>query len=128
VSASSATLFVLLFSGAYFVGPVGLVWGWARWSTRPRSWSVSATLSFLGFMTATASAFLAISSVAYAQVHFFRFYDPLLMRIFRAGFLLSTAALASSIGGVWRSSVLRWFSVASAAGTFAFWLCAAAGE
>jgi hypothetical protein len=128
VSASSTAFFVSLFLLAYVAGPVALVWGWIRWVKRPKLWTVTSILSLFGFLLATASALLAISSVAYAHVHYFEYYDPLLMRILRSGALLSMAGFAFAISGVWGKNVLRWFAVASAVCTFTFWLLAAAEE
>jgi hypothetical protein len=128
VNASSLIFFVVLFVLAYLLGPVALIWGWLRWANRPKRWTPTAILSFLGFALATASALLAVVTAAYVQVHYFAFYDPLLMRIFRWGALLSAAGLLFGVGGAWRENSLRWFAIAGAVGTFAFWLCAAEGE
>jgi hypothetical protein len=73
-------------------------------------------------------AVLAASSVAYAQVHHFPFYDPLLLRIFRWGGLLSLAGILFGICGVWRPGPLRWQAPVCGLGTLAFWLLAAEGE
>jgi hypothetical protein len=128
MSVSMAIFFWSLVILAYVVGPVALFWGWVRWVGRATLWTLTSVLSLIGFLLATASAILAIVSVAYARVHFFRYYDPVLMRIFRSGALLSTVGFAFAIGGVWRKNVLRWFAVASVVGMFAFWVLAAAGE
>ena len=121
-------LFGLLFVLAYVLAPVTLIWGWVRWVRLPKIKTATSLLSLAGFGLASASALLALLSAAYAQVHVFRFYDPELMRIFRWGFLLSTAGFVFGIGGVWRKSSLRWYALASAVGTLAFWVVAAAGE
>jgi hypothetical protein len=125
---SMAIFFWSLATLGYVVGPVALVWGWVRWVRHPKLWKVTSVFSLFGFLLATASALLAISSVAYARVHYFPYYDPLLMRILRLGALLSMAGFAFAIGGVWRKNVLRWFAVASAVGTIAFWVLAAEAE
>ena len=128
MSASMIAVYVVLVLLSYVVAPVTLIWGWIRWVRLPKKWSISAILALIGFGWATTSALLAISMAAYARVHYFAFYDPLLMRIFRLGFLLSLAGIAFGIGGVWRNSPLRWHALAGAVGTFAFWMLAAAGE
>jgi hypothetical protein len=128
MSASTAVFFVLLLLLAYGAGPVALVWGCVRWTNLPKMWTFASVLSFVGFLSATASAILAVSSVAYAHVHHFEFYDPLLKQIFRWGFLLSLSGIAFAMGGIWRKNVLRWFAVASAACTFTFWVLAAEAE
>jgi hypothetical protein len=128
VSRLSTAFFVLLLLLTYVAGPVALVWGWVQWVKRPKLWTFTSALSFTGFQLATASALLAISSVAYAHVHYFPYYDPLLMRILRSGALLSAAGFAFAMGGVWRKNVLRWSAVVSAACTFTFWVLAAEAE
>jgi hypothetical protein len=103
-----------------------LIWGWARWINHPKLRTVPSILSLAGFVLAMASALLAVSSIAYAQViHGFRFYDPLLMRLFRWGILLSLGAIMFGVGGVWRPSSLRWHAPVAAIGTLAFWAMAA---
>jgi len=109
--------------------PTALIWGWARWINLPKLRTVSSILSLTGFVLATASALLGVSSIAYAQgIHDFRFYDPRLMRMFRWGFLLSLGAIVFGLGGVWRSSSVRWHAPVAAIGTLAFWVMAAEGE
>ena len=81
---------------AYLVGPVTLIWGWLRWSTRPKPRNIPSSLSLIGFVLASASALVGVASVVYAQIiHGFSFYDPRLMRILRWGVL----------------SVSQWFSL-----------------
>jgi hypothetical protein len=121
-------VFAILIALSYVVSPVVLIWGWARWTGQPKSRTVASILSLVGFSFATASAALAVSSVAYAQIHHFGFYDPLLLRIFRWGFLLSMTGILFGIGGVWRQSSLRWHAPISGLGTLAFWVLAAEGE
>jgi len=118
---------VLIFLG-YLVAPVVLVWGWAWWGVQPKLKTVPSILSLIGFILATASALLAVSSVVYAQIHGFRYYDPLLLRIFRWGLLLSLAGILFGVAGVWRKNSLRWHTPACALGTLAFWIVAASGE
>lgn len=123
---SVQVVFAILIALSYIVSPIMLIWGWARWAGQPKSGTVASILSLVGFSFATASAALAVSSVAYA--HHFGFYDPLLLRIFRWGLLLSLTGILSSIGGVWRQSSLRWHALISGIGTLAFWVLAAEGE
>lgn len=128
MSISVEIVFGILIIVGYLVTPVSLIWGWTRWAGQPRQRTVAAILSLAGFVLATASALLAISSVAYAQVHHFPYYDPLLLKIFRWGGLLSLAGIVFGIGGVWRPSALRWHAPLCGLGTLAFWLLAAEGE
>ena len=118
----------ILFVVAYLVPPSLLIWGWLQWRLDPILGTVPAILSFIGFVLANVSALLAISIIAYAQVHRFPFYDPLLLRIFRWGALLSAGGLVFGLGGVWRPSSLRWHAPASAFGMLFFWVVAASGE
>jgi len=122
-------VFGILIVLGYVVSPVVLIWGWTRWAvdhSEPRT--ILSVLSLMGFILATASAVLGVSTVAYAQVHHFRYYDPMLLRIFRWGFLLSCVGTLCGISGAWRQSSLRWYAPISGLGTLAFWILAAAGE
>ena len=128
MSISTDIIFGILIVIGYLVTPVALIWGWTGWVRQPRQRTVPAILSLTGFVFATASAVLAASSVAYAQVHHFPFYDPLLLRIFRWGSLLSLAGILFGIGGAWRPGPLRWQAPACGLGMLAFWVLAAEGE
>jgi hypothetical protein len=105
-----------------------LVWGWVRWIRRPRLWSASPILSLTGLILASLSGVLALSTIAYAQFHHFPFYDPLLLRIFRIGALLSLGGLGFGIAGAWRPNSVRWLSAVSSFGMLIFWIVAASGE
>ena len=128
MSISVQIIFGILIVLGYLVTPIVLIWGWARWTREPRQRTVPAILSLVGFILATASAILALGSVAYAQVHHFPYYDPLLLRIFRWGGLLSIVGILFGIGGVWRPGSLRWHAPLCGVGMLAFWLLAAEGE
>jgi hypothetical protein len=120
---------VILFLAGYVLSPVMLTWGWARWFRQPKLRSVTAILSLLGFILASASALLAISAMAYSLMRGgFPHYDPLLMRILGVGGLLSLGGLILGVGGVWRTNSLRWHASISAIATLAFWIAAAIGE
>jgi len=112
----------------YLLSPIMLIWGWSRWASQPKLRTASAILSLCGFLLATASGLLAVSSIAFAQIHHFPYYDPLLLRIFRTGTLLSLGGFAFGVSGVWRASSLRWHAPISAIATLAFWFMAATGE
>ncbi len=128
MSFSVQVMFGILAVIGYLVTPVALIWGWTRWTRQRKQRTVPAILSLIGFLFATASAVVAASSVAYAQVHHFPYYDPLLLRIFRWGVLLSLVGVLFGIGGVWRPDPLRWHAPICGLGMFAFWFVAASGE
>jgi hypothetical protein len=128
LSKSVEVLFLVLAALGWITAPVTLIWGWTLWTKRPKLRSVTSVFSLLGFILATCSAVLAVSSVAFAHVHLFPFYDPLLMRIFRWGTVLSALGFFMSLEGVWRKNSLRWHSPICALGMLAFWLLAAEGE
>jgi len=70
-----------------------------------------------------------VSAMLYARaVGGFPFYDPLLLRIYRWGALLSLSGIVFAVIGVWRPSPLRWHAPACAIGTLLFWFAAAMGE
>ncbi len=111
-----------------FVSPVILIWGWVRWAGQPKLRTVPSILSLTAFVFATASATLAVSSIIYAGFHGFPYFDPLLLKVFRGGGILSLAGIFFGVGGVWQKSSLRWYAPVCALGTLAFWMFAAAGE
>jgi hypothetical protein len=80
----------------YVLAPIMLVWGWARWTQRSKPRTVPSILSLLGFVLASTSALLAVSAIAYAQIHAFPYYDPKLMKIMATGVLLSLAGFRRS--------------------------------
>jgi hypothetical protein len=92
----------------HLVPPLLVIWGWNRWALRPNPHTWASNMSLLGFIAATASAALAVLTIAYAQVHHFPHYDPLLLRIFAWGALLSVAGIVLGIVGIWRPNALRW--------------------
>lgn len=113
----------------YIVVPVGLIWGWVRWSRRPYPRNLPSILSLIGFTLATASALWAFSSLLYAhEIGGFLYGDPRLYRIYRCGTLLSLSGVVASVGGLWRPSSLRWFASVCSLGTFLFWYAAAMSE
>lgn len=128
MSTSVKILIGILIVLGYVVAPVSLAWGWARWAVQPKLRTVTSILSLTGFVLATASAMLAVATATYAQVRPFPFYDPLLLRIYRGGILLSLAGILFGICGLWRHSSLRWHAPTSAVSTLAFWIMTASME
>jgi hypothetical protein len=93
--------------------------------------TLSSKLSLIGFAFAIASGLLAASSILYARaIGGFPYYDPLLLRIFAWGFLLSSVGLTLTIIGALRPSQnrLRFLPLICAAVTLIFWLLTAMGE
>jgi hypothetical protein len=121
-------MFVILIAIGYLASPIVLVWGWTRWALVPKLHTATSTLSLIGLILATASALLAVATMAYAQIHRFPYYDPLLLRIFRWGGLLSLGGIVFGIGGVWRPNSLRWHAPASAVCMLTFWIMVASME
>lgn len=64
--------YMLLLLFGYLVAPTALVWGWVRWmKQQPRLWTISSTLSFVGFLLASASALFALGMIHYALAGWF---------------------------------------------------------
>jgi hypothetical protein len=109
--------------------PAGIIWGWVRWTRNGNQHTLSSILSLAGLAFATISALLAIGSTVYAHaIGGFPFYDPLLLRIYRWGSLLSLAGIACGTCGVWRPNPLRWLGPGCAFGMLIFWFAMAEGE
>ena len=123
--------FTEIFSGvlsflSYVVAPITLIWGWLRWSLLAKSQTLPSMLSLAGFILASASGLLELSTIAYAFAHGFEWYDPVLLNAMVAGLLLSLGALVFGLSGIWKANPLRWHSPVSGLATLAFWLLVAA--
>ena len=102
--------------------PVLLPWGWVRWARRKHPRSVCGILSLIAFAFGSSSSLLAIYLAIYARVVGpFDFYDPVPMRFYGFGLLLSLAGFGFAIGGFWKANPLRWHAPACAVGTFLYW-------
>jgi hypothetical protein len=122
-------IFLLLALGIYIGLAALMIWGWVRWSKRTQPRTLFFNLSLIGFTFAMASALLAISSVMYAgAIGGFPFYDPLLLRIYGCGGLLSLCGIVFGVGGIRRPGPLRWLAPVCAFGTLLFWFMQAIGE
>jgi hypothetical protein len=127
--AAGSVVMVVFVIGLFVALPCAIIWGWVSWSKHIRPRSVLSILSLIGFTFATASALLAISSMLYAgAIGGFPFYDPMLLRIYRWGALLSLIGIVFAIMGVWGRSPLRWHAPACAVGMLLFWFLEAMGE
>ena len=123
------TVLSIFASISFLALPLVMLWGWLRWVKRNEPRTVLSTLSMVGLGFATASELLAISMVLYARISGgFGFYDPVLMRIYAAGMMLSMVGLALAAVGLWRASPLRWHAIACTVGTLLYWFSQAANE
>ena len=119
----------LVVIGIYVVLPLAMIMGWVRWARCRTIRPLSATLSFISFIFSTSSGLLAILAALYALTFGgFRYYDPILLKVFAWGGLLSLIGLAFAISGAWRPNALRWYAPACATGMLLFWLMAITGE
>ena len=128
MNASNGIVFGILLILSYVGTPIMLIWGWKRWASQPKLRTIPSILFIIGFIFATTSALLAVSTIALAQVHHFAFYDPLLLRMFKWGFLLSLAGILFGVSGIWRSSSIRWHSPVSGLGMLTFWFIVSSFE
>jgi hypothetical protein len=109
--------------------PFVLIYGWFRWFKGQKQKTPTATLALIGFILASSSALLAIVSIVLSLIRGgFRYYDPTLMEIFRAGLLISLGSLVCSLGGVWKPSSLRWFAPVLSICMLTLWMLWAGGE
>lgn len=121
-------LLLLLLISAYIAVPVVLVTGWIRWRRRP-SGDPGLRISLIGFVLGSASALLAACSILVAFLSGgFRYYDPVLLQIYRIGILLSLGGLVCAAIGAFRRSILRWHALVLSLGMLALWFMWAAGE
>lgn len=68
MSASNVLVFTSLLVFAYLVTPTVLGWGWARLIKQPpQKWTISAVLSFVAFLLASASSLFALCVILYAE-------------------------------------------------------------
>src|ERR1700722_1023945 len=97
----------------YAVIPLIVVLGVARYLDRPKTSVFHSILLLLSLAFATASVVLAVSSAMYAKATGgFPYYDPLLLSIFRWGFVLASGAIIFPFSTLRRPSALRWFALA----------------
>jgi hypothetical protein len=97
VTLSSDVTFEILFALSYLLSPIVLFWGWARWMRQSKLRTLTAILSLISFVLATASALLGVLSSVYGVIHGFPYYDPLLLGYFGSElcFLLAASGLVS---------------------------------
>jgi hypothetical protein len=119
-------LFLIL---TFIVWPVAVAYGWYRWIQTEREPSLLSKLSFIGHVFATFSLVLAVGSIFVVDtMGGSRFWDPTLLKIYRAGFVLSLVGLITAITGASKSNALRWSAPLAAFGAMLFWFASASGE
>lgn len=124
MSASLALVFLALSLLAYLIGPAALIWGWMRWSARPKTWSFSSIFSFAGFLDATASAVLGIALVFAALNGVFERDYALFFRVVSRCLIFSLLGVLLAVCGAFRNSSFRWVALVGALSTSAFWMIA----
>jgi hypothetical protein len=123
----SKVVLIIFVVWLYAALPALVIVGWVRWVGRRQAGDT--WLSLTGFSLGTASALLAMGTMLYARsIGGFPFYDLALFRIYRSGLLLSVSGLIFAVVGLRRSSPVRWYAPAVAAGTLLFWLAPVAAE
>jgi len=122
--AGQSSLVSVFIAGSISV-PVALIAGWFRWSRWRRQWSGIPAFSSVGFLLGTASASLAMAAIAHGR---WRYYDPVLLRIYGLGMLISLIGLIFSLIGSFRPNFLRWQAPLLSAAMLALWILWAAAE
>ena len=107
MSVANSIIVYSLLALAYLVTPAALIGGWVRWSRRTDVRTPATTASLISFALASSSAALAAFTLVLAQFHHFGFYDPVLMRIYGSGAVLSSLSALLALIGVWRRNLLR---------------------
>ena len=105
-----------------------VIWGWTSWRRSDGSFSRAEWCSLAGFTLASLSALFEIGSGVVAQFHRFRFYDPVLIKIYACGFLTAALGLVVSVGGLATKGPLRWKAPALSTVMLLLWLCQVASE
>ena len=119
-------VFVIL---SFTTPTVGLLWGWIRWFRCGPQRDIFAVFSLVGFVLATSSALLLVSTLIYAHsIGGFPFYDPLLLRLYRWGGILSGTGLGTALVGIWGKNALRWHAPVLSVGMCWLWMAMAMGE
>jgi hypothetical protein len=113
----------------FLASPIMLAWGWIRFAKLPRLGTGGSIFSLIGLILATASAVLAISSIAYAAANRgFPYHDPRLTRILLWGIFLSLGAIFLGTVGVGPRTSPLWHAPVSGACLLIFWIVATLGE
>ena len=118
MSVANSIIVYSLLALAYLVTPLALLAVWIRWLKRTDARTPATTPSLISFALASSSALLAAFTLA--QFHHFGFYEPVLMRIYGTGVVLSCLSAVLALFGLWRRNTLRWYAPACAVGTLAF--------
>jgi len=120
---------MVLIIAAYVGVPVILISGWVRWWRGSDAGNVVSRFALAGFVVGSASAALALSTFVYSlAIGGFPYWDFRLIKIYGVGLFLSLAAMALSLGGVFRRNTLRWHAPALSAGILILWVLWMSGE
>ena len=92
---------------------------WLRQKNQPSTRSFS--FSWIGLVLASLSSLTAIGGFVFSAVVGPAYYDPVLMKIFFTGLLISLAALLAGLCGLQGKDSIRWHSVALGSSTVLFW-------
>jgi hypothetical protein len=119
-----------MFSGIFLCLPLAVfIWAIRRWARDPERISKPRWRSYVAFVAfglVSASSLLWFVSIIWAHViGGFPFYDPVLLRFYRWGFLTSMSGLLTSFIG---KGKLRWPACGLSALMTFLWLAAAEGE
>src|SRR3974390_3284555 len=120
-------LLFLLFS--FVVWPFAVVFGWVCWARSDRQNSFLPKLSLASHSFAALSLLVGLAAVLFADsAQGFNFWDPGLLKIYRAGFALSVCGLGLSVIGATRANPLRWSAPLAAIASTLFWIASIATE
>jgi hypothetical protein len=100
-----------------------VLWGWRSWfRARPEKMEPRSFFSISGFASTSLAALLTIGVRIYSQfVDLKPFYDPLLLRVGRDSFMLSTAGLVLAFVDLRKENPLRWKSPVLSVFLLLFW-------
>jgi hypothetical protein len=113
----------------FVVWPFAVVFGWVRWVHSVRQRSLLPKLSLASHSFATLSLLVGLAGVLFADsTQGFNFWDPSLLKIYRAGFALSVGGLVLAAIGATRTNPLRWSAPLAAIACTLFWISSISTE
>jgi hypothetical protein len=122
-------ILITLYIISWVAVPVGLAWTiWTWWRSSPKVESPKwrSYLGLTAFSLAGISALLFLFLAIWARVRGgFPFYDPVVLRCYRVGFILGAGGFTLSLLG---NGKVRWPACVISFAMMFMWLVAAAGE